>query len=99
VGGALPFGECGGIKEWQRKRGNVRGALPFGDERQEESNYMRIMSWVTSTPIFPGLHAAPIQEIVQRLPVVVHLIAIMNDVENSADETARQQQEKRCPHF
>jgi hypothetical protein len=49
-------------------------------------------------PILPRLHAAPIQQIVQRFPVVVYLITIMDDIEYSADETARQQQEKRCPH-
>jgi len=46
-------------------------------------------------PVLPGLHPGAIQQEVQRLPVVVHFVAVVHEVEPRADQARRQQQQER----
>ena len=46
------------------------------------------------TPVLPGLHAVPVQQEVEGLPVVEHLVAVVYDVEQGAQQPRHQQARK-----
>ena len=50
-----------------------------------------------ATPVLPGLHAVAVQQEVQRLPVVEHLVAVMHDVGERAEQARQQQARKDEP--
>lgn len=43
-----------------------------------------------SIPIFPGLHSIAIQQIMQRFPVVVDLVAVVSNIESCTQNTGGQ---------
>jgi hypothetical protein len=52
---------------------------------------------VTHRPVLPSLKTVAVEEVVKWLPIVEHLVAVVHDINESAQQAHNQQQPKYAP--